>query len=205
MGEERLQRGNQFHRRGRWRFHRLAQRPGMAGAGQLPFDRLCIEGRHRVLAQQYGAVVLARDRRTNDGMVERRIVPGDGDAAIEIVGLDADRAGALRRQQTRLVAGAGTLAQPPRHRDRTPAEMLLRGLAIESGDIQHVGEALGGEVHRALAQCARGSVIDNRIRRAIAERLRRAIENRLDRDGGRLGPVAHFAISGARAAAIVSK
>ena len=83
--------------------------------------------------------------------------------------------------------------------------MPFRRAAVEAGDIHHVGEALGGEVHRALADGARRAVVHHRIGRAIGEQRTRDVEGGID--DGRRGRrcVVHFAGSGWRAAAGVAK
>ena len=95
---------------------------------------------------------------------------------------------------------SGRAVSPPGIATAPPAEMPFRRAAIEAGDIHHVGEALGGEVHRALADGARRAVVHHGIGRTIGEQRTRDVEGGID--DGRRGRccVVHFAGSGWRAA-----
>ena len=71
--------------------------------------------------------------------------------------------------------------------------MPLGGGAVQTADIAHVGEPLGREIDRALAQGALRGVIDQRVRQSAAERLGGAIEIWLDRRDGVFRLIAHMA------------
>src|SRR6185503_11724407 len=91
-------------------------------------------------------------------------------------------------------AGRGVAESKPARRDRRPpAQVPLGGGAVETADIAHVGEPLGREIDRALAQGALRGVIDQRVRQSAAERLGGAIEIWLDRRDGVFRLIAHMA------------
>jgi Recombinase len=74
--------------------------------------------------------------------------------------------------ELRLAVGRGAEPEPARRHRRTPAEMLLGGGAVAPADVAHVDQTLGGEIHGALAQRPRRSVVDQRVRvKEEADRL----------------------------------
>ncbi len=92
---------------------------------------------------------------TGDRSAECRIAPLHRGAPVGIIGLDRQAAGAMCGDQLCIPASRiGPRAQAAGNPQCAPAEMPFRRTAIEAGDVHHVGEALGGEVHRALAHGA---------------------------------------------------
>ena len=148
----------------RWRcFDRRAQWPRALGIRQLTRDRLWIEQRRGMLAQQNAAVTGAGDRRAQHRLAETGIVPYDLHAAIGVVGLDRDVPGAMSRDQRRRVVSCRARGEVAGRGDRPPAEMPVGRLTIQAADIEHVDHAFGGEIHGALTQRPRRSIAHDRI------------------------------------------
>jgi hypothetical protein len=195
VGEEIVQGIGQHRGRRRWCFDRRAQWPRALGIGQLTRDRLRIEQRRGMLAQQNAAVTGAGDRHAQHRLAEAGIVPHDLDSAIGVVGLDRDVSGAMSRYQPRRVVSRRARGEVAGRGGRPPAEMPIGRLAIQTADIEHVDHAFGGEIHGALAQRACRRIAYDRIGRSGAEGLWRTVEGRLERLCRSRGFVLHLADS----------
>ena len=159
-GEEGIERAGKVGGRGRRRLDRIAKGPRAPGLRSTMGDRLRIEAQARVRAHDDTAIARPRNRGADNRLAEFGVVPPDDHAALGIIHVDDDVATALGGDEFCLAVRRGAESQPARRHRRPPTEMPLGGGAVEPADIAHVGETLGGKVHRALTQHPRRGVVN---------------------------------------------